>query len=210
MEMTVSGDLRDMDLSSIISINCNQMNQARLLIRRQRREARIFFQDGKIVHMSLGSKEGEEVIHEILTWEEGVFELERGIPAPRRTVTKGWSELLLGGMQRLDEGAAPEEAVEAGEMESYVREVVGARTGTADLRVIAKTLFQGGLDLGLSPDQAALQVSDAKLPASITDKAQREFKEWLIEACRERFDEQVEELRRRMGLQEEHADQGDG
>lgn len=105
--MAVSGDLSDMDVSSIISINCNQMNQARLLIRHQGREASIFFADGNIVHMSLDPIEGEEVIHEVLAWKEGTFELEQGILPPTRSVTKSWSELLLRGMQRLDQQASP-------------------------------------------------------------------------------------------------------
>ncbi|TKJ28270.1 MAG: hypothetical protein CEE40_11895 [Chloroflexi bacterium B3_Chlor] len=104
--MAVKGDLRDMDLSSIISINCNEMNQARLLIRNEGREATVFFQDGNIVHMSLDSLEGEEVIYELLAWDDGTFELEQGIAAPTRTVTTGWSELVLEGMQQLDEATA--------------------------------------------------------------------------------------------------------
>ncbi|NIN65586.1 MAG: DUF4388 domain-containing protein [Anaerolineae bacterium] len=104
--MVVKGDLRDMDLTSIIAVNCNQMNQARLVIRHEDREAIIFFQDGNIVHMSLESLEGEQVIQEVLGWEDGVFELERDVPSPKRTVSAGWSELLLQGMQRLDERAA--------------------------------------------------------------------------------------------------------
>lgn len=104
--MAVKGDLRDMDLTSIIAVNCNQMNQARLVIRHEDREASIFFHDGNIVHMSLESLEGELVIHEVLRWEDGMFELERDVPSPKRTVSAGWSELLLQGMQRLDERAA--------------------------------------------------------------------------------------------------------
>jgi hypothetical protein len=114
--MAVSGDLADMDVTSIISINCNQMNQARLLVHHQGREASIFFADGNIVHMRLDSMEGEEVLHEVLAWEEGTFELQQGILAPTRSVTKSWSELLLGGMQRLDQQAAPgvDEPLDAG------------------------------------------------------------------------------------------------
>jgi hypothetical protein len=104
--VAVSGDLREMDLTSIIPINCNEGNEARLLVENEGKEASIFFEDGGIVHMSLDSLEGEEVIDEVLAWKEGTFLLEIGIPAPKRTVTTGWSELLLGGMQRLDEGAA--------------------------------------------------------------------------------------------------------
>ncbi len=101
--MTVTGDLRDMDLTSIIAVNCNEMKQARLVVRHEGREASIFFQGGNIVHMSLESLEGDDVIYEVLGWEEGIFQLERGVPTPKRTVNAGWSELLLQGMQRLDE-----------------------------------------------------------------------------------------------------------
>ncbi|HUW97023.1 MAG TPA: DUF4388 domain-containing protein [Anaerolineae bacterium] len=101
--MAVGGDLQDMDVSSIITVNCNQMNQARLQIWHWGSKACVFFEAGNIVHMTLDSQEGEEVISELLSWSDGTFELERGIPTPRRTVTTGWSELVLGGMQRLDE-----------------------------------------------------------------------------------------------------------
>ncbi len=110
--MAVSGTLRDMDLVSIISVNCNEMNQARLLVRHQGMEASVFFDGGNIAHMSLGTLEGEEVMQEIMGWDEGTFELEQGVSAPKRTVTKGWGELLLEGMQRLDESTASDLAAE--------------------------------------------------------------------------------------------------
>lgn len=104
--MALKGDLKDMSLSSLISINCNEMNRARLTIRHQGREAALFFADGNIAHVVLDSQEGEEAIYELLTWEEGEFELERGVGPPKRTVTTGWSGLLLEGMRRIDESAA--------------------------------------------------------------------------------------------------------
>lgn len=102
----VKGNLREMSLTSIVSINCNERNQACLRIRRRGREAALFFEDGQIVHMALDSQEGEEVIYELLTWEEGVFELEQGVSPPKYTVTANWSSLLLEGLHRIDEGAA--------------------------------------------------------------------------------------------------------
>jgi predicted regulator of Ras-like GTPase activity (Roadblock/LC7/MglB family) len=114
--MAVGGDLQDMDVSSIIAVNCNQMNQARLQIWHRDSVARVFFEAGNIVHMTLDSLEGEGVISELLSWSEGTFELERGIPAPKRTVTTGWSELVLGGMQRLDERSVPDEESTVGEI----------------------------------------------------------------------------------------------
>ncbi|MCD6554905.1 MAG: hypothetical protein DRI52_09430 [Chloroflexi bacterium] len=102
----VRGNLRDMSLTSLISIACNEHRQARLLIRRGNQEATFFFEDGNIVHIALNNGlEGEEVIYEVLAWEEGVFEMEQGLPPPRHTVTTNWSALLLKGLQYLDESA---------------------------------------------------------------------------------------------------------
>jgi prepilin-type processing-associated H-X9-DG protein len=102
----VRGNLRTMSLASIFQINCNELNQARLRIRHDGEEGNIYFADGNVVHADLGSKIGEEAIYELLSWEDGEFELEMDIPASERTITTGWSGLLLEGMRRLDEQSA--------------------------------------------------------------------------------------------------------
>ena len=101
--MAVQGNLVDISLSSLISINCNEMNQARLQVTHKGQEGTLFFDEGDIVHMSLGAQEGEDVIHELLTWEEGTFELEQNVAAPKRSVNTPWSHLLLEGLRRIDE-----------------------------------------------------------------------------------------------------------
>ena len=101
--MAVQGNLIDISLSSLISINCNEMNQARLLVKHQDQEGTVFFDSGDIVHMALGSQEGEDVIFELLTWEDGTFELTKDVSAPKRSVQTNWSHLLLEGLRRIDE-----------------------------------------------------------------------------------------------------------
>jgi predicted regulator of Ras-like GTPase activity (Roadblock/LC7/MglB family) len=103
--MAVQGNLIDISLSSLISINCNEMNQARLLVKHQDQEGSVFFDEGDIVHMTLGSQEGEDVIFELLTWEDGTFELTKDVRAPKRSVQTNWSHLLLEGLRRMDEQA---------------------------------------------------------------------------------------------------------
>ncbi len=103
--MAVQGNLIDISLSSLISINCNEMNQARLHVKHQDQEGTVFFDEGDIVHMTLGSQEGEDVIFELLTWEDGTFELTRDVRAPKRSVQTNWSHLLLEGLRRMDEQA---------------------------------------------------------------------------------------------------------
>jgi hypothetical protein len=101
--MAVQGNLKDIGLSSLISVNCNEMNKAHLLVRRQDEQASIYFEDGNIVHASMNNLEGEDVLYKLLHWEDGDFTLEQGVAAPKQTVKKAWSGILLEGMRRIDE-----------------------------------------------------------------------------------------------------------
>ena len=104
--MAVKGNLRDMSLASLISVNCNEMNQAILLLYREDKEGSIFITDGNVVHAVLDSFIGKEAVYEMLTWEDGEFDLKMNVEPPERTITAGWSSLLLEGMHRIDENAA--------------------------------------------------------------------------------------------------------
>jgi len=110
---TVRGNLRTLSLPSIVQINCTERNQARLRLKRRGQEASVFFADGNVVHAVLGSQIGEEVVYELLTWEDGEFELEMDVPTPERTITVGWSGLLLEGMRRIDERTAGWDGLDA-------------------------------------------------------------------------------------------------
>lgn len=102
----VRGNLRSMSLPSIVQINCTERNQALLHLRRRGQEGKVYFADGEVVHATLGSLVGEEAFYQLLGWEDGDFELEMGVSSIKRTITAGWSGLLLEGMRRLDEGLA--------------------------------------------------------------------------------------------------------
>jgi CheY-like chemotaxis protein len=102
----VHGNLRILTLPSIVQINCTERNQAHLLLKRQGQEGSLFFADGEIVDATLGSKTGEEAVYELLTWEDGDFELEMGVSPPARTIVQSWSGLLMEGIRRIDESAA--------------------------------------------------------------------------------------------------------
>lgn len=105
----VRGDLHSLSLPNIIQINCTERNQAHLRLRRRQEEASIFFADGNVAHAVLGDRVGEEVIYELLTWEDGEFELEMDVPLPEQTITANWSGLLLEGMRRIDESTAEQD-----------------------------------------------------------------------------------------------------
>jgi hypothetical protein len=104
--VTIKGNLKDMNLSSIITLNCNEGKRACLHIKDKGREATIFFDAGQVVHASLGSEEGEVVIYELLNWDKGTFEMEQNVAPPKHSITSHWQTLLLNGMRRIDENSA--------------------------------------------------------------------------------------------------------
>ena len=129
--MTVQGNLRDLSLTSLISVTCNDRSQARMRIVHQEREALLFFAEGDVVHAALGEQEGEEVVYELLTWDEGQFELESDVAAPRHSITTSWSALLLEGLNRIDQQSESE-----AELAPTVEEPVQSRNLASQLRNI--------------------------------------------------------------------------
>ncbi len=101
--MSTRGNLQDMSIASLIQNNCQDQKTARLTIQHDGSSASLYFQRGNVVHATLGDAEGEEVVYNILAWEEGNFDLETGVPPPATTIRKSWSSLLLEGARRLDE-----------------------------------------------------------------------------------------------------------
>ena len=105
-DRALEGDLSMMSLASIIQINCEERNQAQLVLNHQGSEAQIFFNEGDIIHAEVGNQTGDEAIYELLRWEDGSFRLKMDAEPSARTINKGWSGLLLEGMRRIDEATA--------------------------------------------------------------------------------------------------------
>lgn len=135
----MKGDLRDMGIADLIQHNCQDRKTAQVSIEHSGKQAVLFFQDGEVVHAGLGEKAGEEVIYEILKWEDGTFEMENNVAPPARTIQKIWSNLLLEGARRLDENTSnapqsvPEERMEVNPMainlDGLLKEMGGEITG---------------------------------------------------------------------------------
>jgi predicted regulator of Ras-like GTPase activity (Roadblock/LC7/MglB family) len=104
--MGVTGTLQDMSLTGLISLNCNEGNQAKLRLKHDDKEALMYFDQGQIMHIEMDDQEGEEVMRELLMWEDGEFELDMDVPPPKRTIHVPWSQLVLDCMREIDECAA--------------------------------------------------------------------------------------------------------
>ncbi len=101
----MQGNLQDMSVADLIQHNCQDQKTAKVTVTNNGAEAAIYFKDGAVIHATADNLEGEEVIYEILNWQQGTFTLKTGQQAPAQTISKSWSGLLLEGARRIDEAA---------------------------------------------------------------------------------------------------------
>ena len=99
----LSGSLEDMGVVDLLQTFEISRKTGVGKIANGRREARIYFRDGKVVDAELGRLRGEEAVYRALIWTAGTFEVDF-CPIDREdiipTSTQG---LLMEGMRRLDE-----------------------------------------------------------------------------------------------------------
>lgn len=105
-DQALEGNLQMMSLASIIQINCEERNQAQLVLNHLGKSGNVFFNNGEIVHAEAGELVGDEAIYSLLGWEGGTFKLKMGVSPGLITIDKNWSGLLLEGMRRIDESTA--------------------------------------------------------------------------------------------------------
>lgn len=122
-DRALEGNLRMMSLSSIVQINCEERNQAQLILNFQGQTGTIFFRDGEMIHAEAGGVTGEEAVYELLGWEDGSFQLKMGAEPSLRTIDTPWSGIILEGMRRIDESKAGWSAEWEGESEQQLTQI---------------------------------------------------------------------------------------
>lgn len=103
--LLASGQLRAMNLESLVQLLENERHTARLVLARGAERGEIAFAGGAITRAVQGPRQGEAAVYQLLTWREGRFQLE-GLDAPSEVggpVTKPNQAILIEGMRRLDE-----------------------------------------------------------------------------------------------------------
>ncbi len=105
-DRALAGTLKMMSLASIVQINCEERNQAQLILTYQGKTGSIYFKDGEMIHAETSGITGEEAVYELLKWEDGSFQLRMGAEPSLRTIIAPWSGIILEGMRRIDETSA--------------------------------------------------------------------------------------------------------
>lgn len=101
--MGMTGNLTGLAAADLIQLNCVDQKVARLQITHADQNAEIFFSGGQIVHAISGNQTGEDVVYQVLGWNEGDFSLDNDIKSSETTINRSWPSLLLEGARRLDE-----------------------------------------------------------------------------------------------------------
>jgi predicted regulator of Ras-like GTPase activity (Roadblock/LC7/MglB family) len=101
--MSMTGSISDLAIADLIQVNCLDRKTAKLQIQHQDQMVEVFFKAGEVVHAETGDQKGEEVIYQILGWNEGSFNFDSDVESPVSSITRSWSGLLLEGARRLDE-----------------------------------------------------------------------------------------------------------
>lgn len=99
----LSGSLEDMGVVDLLQTFEVSRKSGVARISDGRREARVFFRDGKVVDAELGQLRGEEAVYRALIWIAGTFEVEFCPVANEDIIPTSTQGLLMEGMRRVDE-----------------------------------------------------------------------------------------------------------
>ncbi|MDT5270646.1 MAG: hypothetical protein QOH49_2832 [Acidobacteriota bacterium] len=115
--MALTGQLSDMSLAELIEFFCNQRKTGRLKIDYQRGHSVFFIKEGELVDARVGALSGSDAVYFSLTLPNAAFDFSPDVQATRRTIHNAWTQVVLEGLRRLDEGISPTEADAFGKWE---------------------------------------------------------------------------------------------
>jgi uncharacterized membrane protein len=130
--MALTGHLSDLSLSELIEFFCNQRKTGRLKVRYPKGAGYFNLQTGSVVDAKIGVLRGIDAVYYALTLPNAAFEFSASAEATERTINQPWTQVVLEGLRRLDEGMIPPEAFPAGfagestEVETVVLDVDSA------------------------------------------------------------------------------------
>lgn len=101
--MGLQGSLLDLSVADLIQQNCMDGKSVKLVVQNGEKQAEILIREGNLIHAQMDDLIGEEVVYEVLGWEDGRFWLDSDVTDSSTTVHRKWSVLLLEGAKRLDE-----------------------------------------------------------------------------------------------------------
>ncbi|HEX8139076.1 MAG TPA: DUF4388 domain-containing protein [Pyrinomonadaceae bacterium] len=114
--MALSGELSDLSLAELIEFFCNQRKTGRLKVIYPHLPGYFYIQAGALVDARVGSLSGVDAVYYALTLPNASFKFDTEHEAEQRTIHQPWTQVILEGLRRMDEGIAPESPINKEEL----------------------------------------------------------------------------------------------
>ena len=108
--MALTGHLSDLSLSELIEFFCNQRKTGCLNVLYPQGHGHFYLQAGSVVDARIGVLRGIDAVYYALTLPNAEFEFKGSAETPEKTINQPWTQVVLEGLRRLDEGIIPGEA----------------------------------------------------------------------------------------------------
>jgi hypothetical protein len=108
--MALTGHLSDLSLSELIEFFCNQRKTGQLKVLYPRGPGYFYLQTGSVVDARIGVLRGIDAVYYALTLPNAKFEFGGAPESTERTINQPWTQVVLEGLRRLDEGIVPTNA----------------------------------------------------------------------------------------------------
>ena len=98
-----SGAISVQTLPDVVQLYVLSSATGLLVVSHQRKEGRLWFERGAIVHATCPGLEGDAAFYEIMMWSGGEFRMRLGARSTERSVRSDWQALLMESCRRIDE-----------------------------------------------------------------------------------------------------------
>src|SRR5712671_1197816 len=105
--MALTGHLSDLSLSELIEFFCNQRKTGQLKVLYPQGPGYFYLQTGSVVDARIGVLRGIDAVYFALTLPNAKFEFGGSDEPIERTINQPWTQVVLEGLRRLDEGVVP-------------------------------------------------------------------------------------------------------
>jgi hypothetical protein len=105
--MALTGHLSDLSLSELIEFFCNQRKTGQLKVLYSQGPGYFYLQAGSVVDARIGVLRGIDAVYYALTLPNAKFEFGGASESSERTINQPWTQVVLEGLRRLDEGIVP-------------------------------------------------------------------------------------------------------
>ena len=131
--MALTGHLSDLSLSELIEFFCNQRKTGQLKVLYPDGYGYFYLQAGSVIDARIGVLRGIDAVYYALTLPNAKFEFGPATEGLERTINQPWTQVVLEGLRRLDEGVIPALAFPPEYKEAESQEPVDSSSDNSDL-----------------------------------------------------------------------------